>query len=352
MTAAVLALGVAVITVVAYAALAERSDYASLRRRQLDLWAGATACLCFGAIVFGGVAARAGQAAPPPRPTLAVPERLPEDRVGEPVGAVAVADAPDAEPPAAPPVGLLAPPAVAPPASEGAPIEAAAVSGVPEGQDPEAAEPENLDPAGAPPGQVPVGGGAQPLPPGPAATAQIPPGRPTDAAVAAPATSTIVARVATRPAAPRVPPSPTDRPPPPTATEAPPPLPTLVPNCGDPSGAQLAMRELSASADREGSDLVVHFGARVVNDSDYPLTLSDVSAAALNQTAGSEQYGHVRLADISVEPGAAIDLDGAVQLKKLPPPFGRTELCVSFVLESCGQRADRTVRQCAAVRGF
>jgi hypothetical protein len=346
MTAAVMALGLAVFTVVAYATLSERLDYASVRRRQLDLWAVATAFGCFGAIVYGGVATTSQSVRPAPQAT-AVPGQRPELPAGGPEHDAAPAPAPGVM--AAAPVQLLAPPPAPVPADPllgPAPASDAAPAA------PVADEPELGDAA--------AGATATAFGPAAYSTVQVTLVSPTVPVVAllpgptrTPAPEpTAAAALPTRNVPPRIAPTRTPAPAQPTPTEGWEPLPSSTPSCGEPALGQLDMDDFSASADRDGADLVVHFHARVRNGASFPLTLSDISAAALNQTAGSEQYGHARLSDIAVEPGAVIDLEGAVELSKLPPPFGRTELCVSFALDSCGQRADRTVRQCATVHGF
>jgi hypothetical protein len=347
MTAALLALSVAVVTVIAYAVLADRIDHASVRRRQLDVWATLTACLCFSGIVYGGVETRLRPALPaaPTQPapaTMTAPADGRAAAFGEEPTAVAMA-----------PVALLVAPR---PALLDAPVVDGQPAFDPNGDagreedtedDAQAAGTGNVSPpsfVGVSPLPSPTFGSS-----GIDATATA---RPTTILRAPTPTQTAVVAQVTRAIAPRVPATQTPKPAMPTATLAPEPLPSSTPNCGNASAADMRPDNLTASADRDGSDLVVHFDAQVRNDVGFPLTLSDISAVALNQTAGSEQYGQMRLSDIAVEPGAVIRLEGAVQLTKLPPPFGRTELCLSFVLDSCGQRADRTIRQCTTVRGF
>jgi hypothetical protein len=349
MTATIVALVVAVATVIAYGVLADRFEYASVRRRQLDVFAALVAFLCFGGIVYGGVRVRlSGQAVrePPAEPTVVTPAPV---GVGDLAGSE-VAGSPET---ARPPVALLAVPDQAVVGVEGVvTLPGDEIQSAP-GED--APRPSGGD-------RVPVATLVTATPPLAAmATVTVPAARvptvgpvdPTATSVMRPPTVTPVSAIATRLAPPVVPP--TRTPVPPTLvvpTQAPLPLPTSTPSCGDPAQARVTMSDLSAAADRSGSDLLIRFRAQVRNDSAFPVTLAEPSVTAINKVAGAEQYGHARLSDVTIEPGAVITLDGAVTLTKLPPPFGTTELCVSFALDTCGARAERPVRQCTAVRGF
>ncbi len=105
--------------------------------------------------------------------------------------------------------------------------------------------------------------------------------------------------------------------------------------------------------ERTGGQVIVHYLVRVRNDSAFPATMADVMITAVNRTGASEQFGSSRLPDVTLGPGGVIDVDGALTLVKAPGPFGTTDLCISFVGESCGQRAPyRVVRQCARVGGL
>ncbi len=345
MTAAVFALAMAVVMVIVYGVFAERLDYASVRRRQLDVTAALTAAVCLAGIVYGGAATRGRlpESSPPtPQPTVDAPSPQAQRAVVEVAGSVAgVTDLGNV------PVQLLAGAIEDDVAQGGQEIDVPV--GASEGRGPE--------------GRRSPGAAAATLEPVPLATLMVPevstptavtiPPSPTIRATTPTATATAVNVVVTRVPTVRspatwTPPAPTAVPP----TQMPLPLPSATPHCGDPYSGLVAMSDLSANADRDGQDLLVRFRARVRNDASFPLTVAEISATALNQVAGSEQYGNLRLADIAIEPGAVITLEGTVVLTKLPPPFGRTELCLSFAVESCGVRAERLVRQCANVRGF
>jgi hypothetical protein len=348
MTATMVALVGAVATVIAYGALADRFDYASVRRRQLDVVAALVAFLCFGGIVYGGVQTRLharDHRAPPAAPTVTTP--APDGAAADPGQAIAVAPAPSSAP-----VQLLAPPVDGP---QPPPVPVGETAGG-SGTGPDRDEPALTGYRGVPLATLP----ALPTPVALATNAVAPTLGPTLVAVVAtatrlvaPATATAVSPIVTRVVPPVAPPTRTPVPPTPVLpTQVPMPLPTSTPNCGNPAQAQVTMSDLSASADRSGTDLVIRFRAQVRNESAFPVTIADTSVTAVNKVAGAEQYGYARLPDVTIEPGAVITLDGAVNLTKLPPPFGTTELCVSFALDTCGLRAERPVRQCHPVRGF
>jgi hypothetical protein len=349
MTATLLALVVAVLTVIAYVVLAERIEYSSVRRRQLDAWAAATAMACLGGIVYGGVATRASRH-DRDRPAVATAPAAPADAPGRAADLgrpVVLAPAPSPAP-----VQLLAP--GAPLGLIQAPNPAPSAPGL--GAE-EPVRPVRRDAAGVPLAELPsptpgVASAYTPAATGspvPTSALTVPSAtRPLATATTTPA-GVVSTRVAPPPAQPtrtRVPSTSV------VPTVAPLPLPTSTPNCGNPSSAQVAMSGLTAAADRSGEDVLIRFQAQVRNDSPFPVTLADISATATNRVAGSEQYGHTTLSDISIEPGAVITLEGSLTLNKLPPPFGTTELCLSFALDSCGARADRPMSQCAAARGF
>lgn len=137
------------------------------------------------------------------------------------------------------------------------------------------------------------------------------------------------------------------------ATAEPLPLATATPHCGDPERIALRIKSIVAAVERDGGLLTVRYVARVRNDGDFPATMADVMVTAVNRSGGSEQFGHDRLPDVTLMAGAVIDLEGALTLVKSPGPFGTTDLCVSFVGESCGRRAPyRVIRQCGRVSGL
>jgi hypothetical protein len=351
MTAAVLALAVAVFTVIAYEVLADRFDYASVRRRQLDLVAAVMAFACFGAIVFGAVETRVRQVGRPLPAETWTPEPA-HDAPAEAGERPALGLAPAATAVAKVSVRLLDPP----PGDPVPAVEPAAAAEPAPVDEPEGDEPSGRGSDRAVAGSLPTAPAVEPgaeAGGGPPAAPTVVLRVPSPTSVAGLPTATAARVVVTR--LPPVPATPSPAPVQPTSpppTREPLPLPSATPHCGEPSAGRLTLSDLGAEADRDGDDLVVRFRATIRNTAAYPLTLSDGSAIALNQTAGSEQYGHARLSDITIEPGALVTLDGTVNLTKLPPPFGRTELCLSMAVDSCGLRAERPVRQCTVVRGF
>jgi hypothetical protein len=341
MAAGVLALVGAVVLAVAYVVLSERFPYATVHRRQLDVWAVVASLACLGVIVYGGADAqrtvrarrlaaldesslpkqvyyRVHRADLRTLPSEAEEEPLPDAAVGS-EGAVpqegAITPASDTDARTAPDDGSQ---------NDAAAGGELAADGEPGGF----AVPPTLEwvrvilPSDEPP------------PPRPSPTSTPDPIGVATQRHAPGSTATL----------PPTPDAPTQE-----ATREPRP----TPHCGDPEDIRLRVERLDTSLDRSGSELVVTYRARIRNESAFPATMADVMITALNHDAGSEQFGHATRPDVTLEPGAVITLEGALTLTKMPPPFGSTDLCISFVGESCGRRPPyRVVRQCATVRGF
>lgn len=342
MAAGVFALVGAAVVAVAYVVLSERFDYSTVSRRQIDVWAALTAFACLGVILYGGLEAQRElrrhprQALPAPL-TRQVVHRLhqPDLRLVAAGGSVAEADSASADAAVSAVSGMSFP--SDPPGDWRRSDEPA--------RDRSSDDEDNVVEA--------------------TATAR------TDAALPTAQTAPFV--VPTQIGEPGPGPSPTatampipivtDRPPPlvtltPHPTSDPPtPEPTSIasatPHCGDPEDIRLRIERLDTELGRRTGSLEVSYRARIRNESDFPATMADVVVTALNHSAGSDHFGHASRPDITLAPGAVITIEGALTLTKSPPPFGSTDLCLSFVGETCGRRPPyRVVRQCSTVRGF
>jgi hypothetical protein len=183
----------------------------------------------------------------------------------------------------------------------------------------------------------------------PASVGRSPSERPIAAATATPAPISLARATATA-----LPPLAPIRPELPPPTEVVPAQPT--PHCGDPAEIDLNVELLSAEAERDDEgELVVRYDVRLDNRSGFPLQLTSVRVTALNRTGGSEQYGVDARPDLTLPAADALRFSGAVALRKNPGPFGRTEVCISFVPETCGQRLppnQRIMTRCRSVSGF
>ncbi len=352
MVAVLFGLSVAVVTACAYTILSERMDYASVHRRQLDAWAAMAAVTCLVGILFGGAEARSAAQSvtrqgrlEPAGPAGAA---APIDRLGfPPLGGEG-----DAPSPAAAPAGAAlpgaAPPPVAMPAAEPAPAErpergrdAPASNAVVEPVAPqveEAAPEVDLAPWLVPTvvtRRVDPSGLYVPVTPEPPAT---------------PAVSRVV--IVTL-----APPTPT--PEPPTATAEPTLAPTVEPAptafCGPPNAMRLVLDVDGAQADRRSEPQGVSFRSTVRNDSAFPVSLTGLVITAQDSRSGADQFGSDRRQGaVEIAPGQSVSIDGVVKLDKFPSPFGRSELCVSFVAETCGRRSDQrpVTRRCTSISGF
>lgn len=345
---ALVALSVTLAVSGVYLLLSERLEPATLPRRQLDAWVALVTLGCLACITWEGVGARAtvGRQSGFDRRLAVAPAtpvrryRTPDLRaLGVPAGGWA---SPAANPDQEEEPRLVVVPSTAEVASTGPgdpfPAEARTASA----RHWELARPKPLEveASGAPTGDYHA-----------ESVTILPP--------SATVTPRLLATATPRPvewptATPRL--APTAVPWPPTlvlATAEPLPLATATPHCGDPERIALRIKSIVAAVERDGGQLTVRYVARIRNDGDFPATMADVMVTAVNRSGSAEQFGHDRLPDVTLMAGAVIDLEGALTLVKSPGPFGTTDLCLSFVGESCGRRAPyRVIRQCGRVSGL
>ncbi|RIL06550.1 hypothetical protein DCC79_15370, partial [bacterium] len=152
---------------------------------------------------------------------------------------------------------------------------------------------------------------------------------------------------------------PTPTPEPPTATAEPTLAPTVEPAptafCGPPNAMRLVLDVDGAQADRRSEPQGVSFRSTVRNDSAFPVSLTGLVITAQDSRSGADQFGSDRRQGaVEIAPGQSVSIDGVVKLDKFPSPFGRSELCVSFVAETCGRRSDQrpVTRRCTSISGF
>lgn len=109
-----------------------------------------------------------------------------------------------------------------------------------------------------------------------------------------------------------------------------------------------------AEAERSGQPQSVEYRARVRNESGFPVTLTGIVATAQDSRSGADQFGSDRKQDLVLDAGHGLEIEGSIKLERFPSPFGRSELCVSFVPETCGRRPDSApvTRRCVAISGF
>lgn len=355
MSAALFGLVVAVVTACAYVLLTEHMDYASVPRRQLDAWAAMAAMTCLVGILFGGVEARteamlraeqARQGLPVggTAPMAPIP-RLVEPPLGGAQAVPAAAEAPDVR------VELLPDPAV--------PAVADPVADVFDADDDAVSSDRSPDPAPIVPSLLDEVLPVAPVPEAERWAVPTPIVRRTGpSGIFAPATATPA--VAERPGKAvvitAVPPLPT--PVPPTATLAPtlaptaPPAPTAF--CGDPNDIRVVLDIGDADADRRSDPQGIRYRSTVRNDTAFPLNLTSIVITAQDSRSGADQFGSDRRIDVQIGPGGTAEINGIVKLDKYPSPFGRSELCVAFVAETCGRRSDQrpVTRRCTSISGF
>lgn|GEM_PF-2453886 len=343
MTASLVALAAAVVTVVAYALLADRLDYATVHRRQLDVWAAMAGFVCLTAMLYGAADVRrearmqrmSPDAAATPSEVVErhepVPLRVDDSGGGvveksdESVVIVAVVPGTDDD--------------QVQPRSSGV-VETLLLR---RGGDREVDAAEEFEsPAVAVPTQdLPLA--QEVLTPSLGAPMFSTPPLPTQAPVVV---------VATESAQP--PPQPTS----PPATQAPPtaspqPLPTATPHCGDPADIDVTLQVVYARFDRQAEPPRVGYEARVTNHSTFPVRLVDILVSVESRSVGAEQFGHSTLRDVDVEAGVVYSLAGEVELTKSPPPFGTSQVCVSFVTETCGRSLPYQItKHCKAAGGL
>jgi hypothetical protein len=350
MFATLMALGGAVVTVLLYAVAAERMDYATVQRRQLDLWVAAIGFGCLVTILYGAAEVRrTNGAVPTPAPMAATRPPLVTRHFAPDLHRGTVPSDPAA-------AGDEAVAAQAVATDNGAPISSAAT---------EPAAPYyhgigwRRPTAVSLPGPQPVAPASLPV----ASAVSMPSWRGVFTPVlevlplATPMPPGHEIPIATL-AATALPRDPTDVPPPqrPLPTEPPdvgPPLPTATPYCGDPQDIRVTLDVVDAFVDRGGDTLAVGYRAEVRNASAFPVTLVDIAAVVESRDVGSERFGHQSVSDVALEPGVLHRLDGRVELTKSPPPFDLTRLCVSFVPQTCGRALPyRITKHCFDTRGF
>lgn len=346
----------ALATLIGYQVACDRLDADSLRRRQVDAWAALSALMALGLILHGGSqvgrAALERPASPPVHQDA--PERV-ASSVPAPQGAWP--SAPDAASGIVADLGRDAGPAVEPGDAQPAASPEAMVGAaepVVDGADPDpdapAAAAAGSDQASTGPLPVPEVARPQPIAPGvpapedpvrlvpltpTARAAQLPPPR-LDPIVVPPVVEPI---------------SPTAQPEPTQAAPQPPVVPT--PACGDPRELRVGLHIAEARAEREGDRAVVRFRARIRNESGFPIVATGVVAVAQDGRSSADQFGIERLPDVQIEALAGLDLSGAIALAKQPSPMSRSEICISFVAETCGLRGDQPLtRRCFQIGGF
>jgi hypothetical protein len=355
MIATVAAVLLVMVTLVVYQVSVERWESTAISRRQLDAWAVLSSLLALALILYGGSqaererAAGASSAAPPARPALlrGAERDGGEPQAPQPDPRASAATLPEPTPASlapdpAPPEVVVA--AADPAADPAAPVEA------PEGdgqapRDDLATEVAPPATAAAPSGRpAPIGDPATPSP-------QAPPDDvilvPAPSATARPAVPT----AGSRPRPPTVVPiSPTEIP-----TDQPPPPPVQQPEpiCGDPREMRLSLRIQEAQAERGDDGQVVRYRAEIENGSAFPLVAGGIVAVAQDGRSSADQFGFERLPDAQIEALHTLSLQGTIVLTRHPSPMSRSELCISFVAETCGRRGDDLLtRRCFEIDGF
>ncbi|MEO8082391.1 MAG: hypothetical protein ABI780_01070 [Ardenticatenales bacterium] len=338
-----IALAAAVLTALGYTVLAERSTYASVRRRQLDAWAAIVALFCILFLASGGhdvrraYERRLALAQPEPTAVIAISRRSP---------VVLRTPSPRTN---ARPNGDVALYVAAPPAPEhtSQDLPAAMPESATRGRDRTSrSRVDAFEPSGAPLDDV-VAAGLNLSAEGTGIPAQA------TASLAEPTEDPHV--IVGNPPPLEMPtvrttfPLPT--PPPPAASETP--TATSTPQCGNPDDIELALSIREAHADRSDGELVIRYRIEVGNGATFPVTLANLNITALNSSGGSETYGHATRPDMSVGAGGTVTLEGGLRLDRSPGPFGRTELCISLAADSCGRRSRyEAFRRCSTVNGF
>ncbi len=341
MNASMLALGAALTTLFVYHLLTEHLDYASVRRRQLDAWAAASALTCMLIVFYGRVEDRFGQGAigveragPRPAAILRVHQPslyLPPAKAAEPEGLAVPLDEP----------GSLGE------ATTGGDIALPESDSKPETLSSEEPNVPRIEAVPMPDDILNASAktAAPLLSEGPAIEAVEPEPSPT------------IQRLVTRaPVFVTAPPVPTADPQP-TLVAPKPDLPTLVPpptpHCGDPEAIRVSLRIDEAVVDRDDDRQVIRYRARLRNDSSFPVTASRMVVTAQDSRSGSDHFGSDRRPDLTVDREHEVQFEGAVRIDKHPSPFGRSELCISFVSDSCGRQPEfATTRRCFAISGF
>jgi hypothetical protein len=327
MVAAVLALLAAVMVTVTYRVLTEHLDYASVRRRQLDVWAATAAIACFGLIVYGNATTPRVQA--PPLPTeLLVPPDAAADPVRRMGGPTPVVSPPPQIEPAVAPVTIEDPGAVAVVLAEAPSVLPDADTRVEQSPRPRATS----------------------------ASVYLGPETATATAVvlieSTPLPSPTARALEPRTATPR--PSPTGRPQPTTVppTEQPPPLPSATPHCGDPNDIRIVVSRLSTRRNDVGGEIVIDYSFDMRNDSTFPVTVAKMRVTVTRLGGGAEEFASHGLDDVTIEPGASYQIKRSITLETRPPPVGEVNLCLTYRTETCNEGVPRGGNRCRIVDGF
>jgi hypothetical protein len=146
--------------------------------------------------------------------------------------------------------------------------------------------------------------------------------------------------------------------PPPTSTPRPPVVEPRAPqeptpHCGNPNEIKVQLSVVDAYAERDADRHVVRYHAEIENQSGFPIEITNIVVTAQDAKSGSDQFGNERRSDVRIDALTDFALKGGVTLEKHPSPFGRSELCVSFVTQTCGQRSRfPNTRRCANISGY
>lgn len=341
----IFALLLAVATLFAYHALTERLDYSSVARRQMDAWAAISALLCLLGIAYGGHAARQRAAADEASlslvmaPTPILRSQVPDLRTPA-----------MAQPPLGEPQWALE--------TEGRieTLRDAAAESVDSGAPAGEARRESGDARYV--SQEDLAGEGETEAEGRLIEATPIARQSTTLLLLPPQATPTLQRVVTR-----VPAALTARPPTqvailPTATALPPTsAPELpvdpTPVCGDPTAIRVGLNILEAKVDRDSEPQAVRYRVRIENDAAFPIVASNIVVTAQDSRSGSDQFGSDRPSNVRMDGRHSVEIEGAVLLDKQPSPFGRSELCVSFVADSCGRQAPFPItRRCYFISGF
>ncbi|HRA21726.1 MAG: hypothetical protein IPJ58_05435 [Ardenticatenia bacterium] len=343
----------ALATLVVYQVCSDRWEAASVRRQQLDAWAALSALAALAAILHGGASASSAAYAP----------QRPENPVVAPAANTrAVPIAPDA----ALPDGLPGAAIVISAGADGGPVQDQDLAVIPDITDRGAFAADD-EVAGEALASRPTEAAVA----APASLADLPPdpGNPPARSPEPPAAADPVDLVGLAPIRPSATPTglpihpviapPVVKPISPTRVAEPtmaPPLPVPLdptPECGDPRDLKVGLSIQEAQAERGGQLQVVRFRADLKNDSDFPIVATGMVAVAQDGRSSADQFGVERLPDVRIDALRSLVLEGRVALEKQPSPMSRSELCISFVAETCGLRSDSPLtRRCFNIGGF
>ena len=126
-----------------------------------------------------------------------------------------------------------------------------------------------------------------------------------------------------------------------------------TPECGDAKRMKVSLDLEKSRAERDGEVQRIHYRGRIENRSSFPVHVTGIVVTAQDAKSGSDQFGSARPADLRIAAGDSLMLQGAVRLEKFPSPFGRSELCIAFVADTCGQQNEPPLtRRCRTIDGF